>query len=1105
MWEEYAKAHNKSTTELTQSEKVQAEINGIMKETIAQTGDLAKMGDSLIGTQAQTAQNMKELATGFGEAMAPTVGLIEGVKSGVAEMLKSIIELSPEATAGITSAGVAITGLVAAAKGAELLGELTKKLKDMSNAGKLFGMSFTGAMGIIGALSVGIGIISAVVTAVERAKQAEQERLKTLSQNARESRSNAKELKELADRYDELSQKAQKSVEDIKEMEGIEGTLSNKFNVVGGYVDTLTGKYINLADAAREAAKAQLEAGLKNERELYDSKLKGIQDRLQWQQDDYKRYKEDTGLSARLPIGHGEPSDADLKDFGILNFEEFYKKNNLGDNLKKYMAELGKEGIDILRGEMEANGSKISDYAYNTGMSVAESFIRGQEVKSQEQGIEVLNQAKEIWASAVNSDAIGGLEQKITVIDGIKQKLISNIEITDEEKAHFSEAYKGLYNDVAKFVDGIQGLSDEQKDEIKKNFLAGLDEQFRLFTEITEKGKADGISNGVTDAEIESITKAIGANNDALREQAEELEFNKGKAEALKQAGEGAFDPLTASSTEASRELGYMDEEMDRLASDINQFENTGKKIRSINKLSNDFRKGKIDANKFQSEMKKLGFENVKTADQADELSKSLKDKLAGSLEQTKSRVIEALDTLTSLKANSNIQGEVRVQTEAAEAKLKGLIGLLNAVLALMGMAGVGSSKASGGGGGGGGKKQSAYQKAIADMEHSKKIGKTDLYGELGTLLAIQKSHNKLTEEESRDLAERIYAVRKAIHEKELQDDYDLIEHKKALNQISTEQEVQMLEQMAQKHWFTNEERMEYDRKLYEARERLRREKEEKLTGIGEGLVEALRRQYDKLREEEIKALDESKEAFDNWADGRIKALEKQIELIDKLNKQEDEEAKSAKELRKIAQLKEAYNFEHDEYNRAKIAEQIAQEEEKRAERLRKKENDDKKQALRDEIKNIQEQKNEQRKSMDNQRKEIEERYKGLTEQLSLEAEARRMIMEKSQKEIVDTIAKYAPEYDALGRSLGEKWLSGFESSVGNVFKYFDDFNKSLQGIQEGLASKALRAIDKFHSDRAEKSEVKNVTQNINFNQPIETPSQVAKRMKDAAEELVYI
>lgn len=1093
MWEEYAKAHNKSTTELTQSEKVQAEINGIMKETIAQTGDLAKMGDSLIGTQAQTAQNMKELATGFGEAMAPTVGLIEGVKSGVVEMLKSIIELSPEATAGITSAGVAITGLVAAAKGAELLGELTKKLKDMSNAGKLFGMSFTGAMGIIGALSVGIGIISAVVTAVERAKQAEQERLKTLSQNAKESRNNAKELKELADRYDELSQKAQKSVEDIKEMEGIEGTLSNKFNVIGGYVDTLTGKYISLADAAREAAKAQLEASLKNEKEVYESKLKGIQDRLQWQQDDYNAYRA-TSKSAGRSF-----------KFVELNFEEFYKKNNLGDNLKNYMAELGKDSIDILRGEMEANGTKISDYAYNTGMSVAESFIKGQEVKSQEQGIEVLNQAKEIWASAVNSDAIGGLEQKITTIEGIKQKLISNIEITDEEKAHFSEAYKGLYDDVDKFVDGIQGLSDEQKDEIMNNFLAGLDEQFRLFTEITEKGKADGISNGVTDAEIDSITDAIDKNNVKLREQAEELEFNKGKAEKLKQAGEGAFDPLTASSTEASRELGNMDVEIDRLTSDINQFENTGKKIRSINKLSNDFRKGKIDANKFQSEMKKLGFENVKTADQADELSKSLKDKLAGSLEQTKSRVIEALDTLTSLKANSNIQGEVRVQTEAAEAKLKGLIGLLNAVLALMGMAGVGSGKASGGGGGGGGKKQSAYQKAIADMEHSKKIGKTDLYGELGTLLAIQKSHNKLTEEESRDLAERIYAVRKAIHEKELQDDYDLIEHKKALNQISTEQEVQMLEQMAQKHWFTNEERMEYDRKLYEARERLRREKEEKLTGIGEGLVEALRRQYDKLREEEMKALDESKEAFDNWADGRIKALEKQIELIDKLNKQEDEEAKSAKELRKIAQLKEAYNFEHDEYNRAKIAEQIAQEEEKRAERLRKKENDDKKQALRDEIKNIQEQKNEQRKSMDSQRKEIEERYKGLTEQLSLEAEARRMIMEKSQKEIVDTIAKYAPEYDALGRSLGEKWLSGFESSVGNIFKYFDDFNKSLQGIQEGLASKALRTVDKFHSDRAEKSEVKNVTQNINFNQPIETPSQVAKRMKDAAEELVYI
>jgi hypothetical protein len=79
MWQDYAKAIGKTTAELTQAEKIQAEVNGIMEETRFQAGDAAKISNTYAGMVSR----LNAVFTRFKEA----------VGKGLQAALKAIIPL----------------------------------------------------------------------------------------------------------------------------------------------------------------------------------------------------------------------------------------------------------------------------------------------------------------------------------------------------------------------------------------------------------------------------------------------------------------------------------------------------------------------------------------------------------------------------------------------------------------------------------------------------------------------------------------------------------------------------------------------------------------------------------------------------------------------------------------------------------------------------------------------------------------------------------------------------------------------------------------------------------------------------------------------------
>lgn len=75
MWEEYAKSVGKSSTALTQQEKIQAEYKGIMNETKFQVGDAANYTKTFAGQIQQLKFNFNQMTVAIGKVVAPIAQL----------------------------------------------------------------------------------------------------------------------------------------------------------------------------------------------------------------------------------------------------------------------------------------------------------------------------------------------------------------------------------------------------------------------------------------------------------------------------------------------------------------------------------------------------------------------------------------------------------------------------------------------------------------------------------------------------------------------------------------------------------------------------------------------------------------------------------------------------------------------------------------------------------------------------------------------------------------------------------------------------------------------------------------------------------------------
>lgn len=489
--------------------------------------------------------------------------------------------------------------------------------------------------------------------------------------------------------------------------------------------------------------------------------------------------------------------------------------------------------------------------------------------------------------------------------------------------------------------------------------------------------------------------------------------------------------------------------------------------------LSDAARKLGVNVDKGSGSLEDMDDAAAATDKRVDALGEGVQREGAGIVSTLQGMLSQALRTEQALM----IQAAMGVDVSQPLSAIQAVIALINTLLALMGQAGIsagGGGGSRGGGGGGGGRSSREDDEAEAAR--------------------------RAAEEAERRRREALEA------------DYRLIEHRRHMNEITFEEELAQLEALRGKHRMNAEEIMDWEEKVYDLQQEIRERDAESLDQLSDSVIDALENRYQAMLDGEIDRLEQSREAWQTWRDDSVRAVEDQIAALDRLATAQDREKQDAEELRKIEKLRQQIAYEQDDYNRAKLRQQLDQALESREERLARLELEDQKEALRAQIDQIEQAAESELAALDREQEAVEAAYADRMEEAALRAEAEKLILSQSQDELLSLLEQYAPDYDALGQTLGEKLLDGFARGAGGVAAWFEDFSARLAGAQAQMAALAQSAADTFYDGRRTAQAAQSpatpavtVNQTVEFNQPVETPAQVARRMEEVNEALAMM
>ena len=159
MLDNYAKSIGKTASQLTEAEKNQAYLNRTMYAAEPFAGAMEGYLDSLAGKQGLYAQSMRDTQVAYVESLEPILSSITELGTGVLNILSDLIKKNKGLTAGITTFGVTLTGVIAIIK-------LAKATMSMLNATMLTNPWTLALVGIT-------ALISAFVTYTTKTKELE--------------------------------------------------------------------------------------------------------------------------------------------------------------------------------------------------------------------------------------------------------------------------------------------------------------------------------------------------------------------------------------------------------------------------------------------------------------------------------------------------------------------------------------------------------------------------------------------------------------------------------------------------------------------------------------------------------------------------------------------------------------------------------------------------------------------------------------------------------------------------------------------------------------------------------------------------------------------
>ncbi|ASA22079.1 phage tail tape measure protein [Paenibacillus donghaensis] len=393
-----------------------------------------------------------------------------------------------------------------------------------------------------------------------------------------------------------------------------------------------------------------------------------------------------------------------------------------------------------------------------------------------------------------------------------------------------------------------------------------------------------------------------------------------------------------------------------------------------------------------------------------------------------------------------------------------------------------------------------AFNDALGTAQYKYKMGAVDEVGYIASLEKVKQAYARTGEQVQKiNLAikkanDQVAKDAAAAAKKQFEDSKTFIEARKQANEISQQQELGAWEKLQTKYKVGTTERIAIDKQVNKIRAELAKEaaaqakalydeQVKSIETLSTAAVNALKARY--TAEEKIatdalqKRIDQHKVAseaiiagydaeyqamvktLDAQTQAQLLGLQGQIDSIEGLTKAEDIAAEEAAYQKKLAdkqkELTDADTAEAREKIQAELDDMLAERQRKYLLEQRQTQID----TLKTEMNNIKsqsEQKAEVLRLDYENKKSIEEKsaqatadslttqmestkthYASLNTEEALQAEARRLMLDGNNKELIDLLAEYNPKWQDAGQSFGESLLSGLNSTKNSIKSAVDD------------------------------------------------------------------
>ena len=732
-------------------------------------------------------------------------------------------------------------------------------LKGIGGAAKSF-LSPEWITGYIDLVTMIPDIINWIGAEQEKAREAERqreaERIQANREAVQEQQSRVERLNGLTRRYNELSGKESLSYSEQREMVSIKRELADAYGVIAENANAAAEAQRNYNASLDEASRKELQ-------ELLDTKKQASQDAyVAANSDDYI---------------------AQMKK--IADIQEEINRNNqiLADGTTGQLTRIsalnalnGTDGSRPTKGLLEQlEEEKAILEQYNESFVDWFNAFSDEQLTAAQAGGEKVNQAMADFLTGIFDIDLAGFEGDTTAANTWVDSMVLGLvdACTDADTAEALEAVKGIMKNV---LTGAEPTEEDVK-TFHEAWGVLFGEESPLTAWIAGVSEATGESMEVLQEQLMSaLTGFAGFAEGAATDSEGVRNSLNGIAEEAAAAGNAldvlgeSFDWTGASASDATAQANRLVSAYKTLANTVKTLDNkTGTLEKGQKALIAAQKKGitsvKAAGKEVQSLAKDVGYSGDSIED-LNALLPAYAKKLQKDLAGAQSGLQSLQGELVNAAACANVDGSVRVEAAGALESLQAFINMALFAIALLGQLGGDVSKPKSGGGGG--KKDDAEEAARAAEEARKE------------------------------------AIRR---------DYDMIDHKRHMNEITLEEELELLEAIRRNHQLNAEEIMDWEEKVYDLKKELRERDAESIDQLGDAVVDALEARYEAMRDAELERLDASREAWEKWRDDSVKAIEDQIDALDKLSETEDREKKDAEELRKIAKLRQQIEFEQDD------------------------------------------------------------------------------------------------------------------------------------------------------------------------------------------------